>query len=207
MSLSSAAGWNRVTDLVARCSGRGAAVPKRIIPAAVELASSRLAAGPDCSGKNDGWLFKRVVQRWSDFVLESDDRPAATSEAPLRIYVVEQIEGGSLLLKAERHALCGWAEANQVVAVEEAIDFFSKGVDGDPKDAFPFLMRGLLWTDKKEFDNAIAKRRFEKAIADFTEAIRITPGEAEAYLHRGNAYTRRSESMTKPRPISTRPLG
>ncbi len=166
MSLSRLAGWNLVTDLVARWSGRHAAIPKRVIPAAVELARSRLAADPDCSGENGGWLFKRVVQRSNDFVLESDDRPAASTEAPVRIYVVEQVEGGALLLKAERRGLRGWTAADQVVAVEEAVDFFTMGIRGDPKDAFPFLMRGLLWTDKKEVDNAIA---------DYTTAIVLDP--------------------------------
>ena len=44
--------------------------------------------------------------------------------------------------------------------------------------------RGLIWKEKKEYD---------KAIADYNEAIRLDPTYAAAYNNRGNAWTEKKE--------------
>ena len=52
----------------------------------------------------------------------------------------------------------------------------------------------------------VSKREYDKAIADFTEAIRLDPKDAEAYSDRG-APGRASRSTTRRSPTSTRPSG
>jgi tetratricopeptide (TPR) repeat protein len=47
------------------------------------------------------------------------------------------------------------------------------------KDAKFYFDRGLEWAQKGELD---------KALADFTEAIRLNPKEARAYTNRGNVW-------------------
>jgi tetratricopeptide (TPR) repeat protein len=54
----------------------------------------------------------------------------------------------------------------------------------DPKDVYAYYGRGIAWTAKKEYD---------KAIADHSEAIRLDPKFVVAYNGRGNAWTAKKE--------------
>jgi tetratricopeptide (TPR) repeat protein len=47
-----------------------------------------------------------------------------------------------------------------------------------------YLNRGLAWTHKEEFD---------KAIADFDEAVRLNPNDAVSYCNRGAAWRAKKE--------------
>ena len=53
-----------------------------------------------------------------------------------------------------------------------------------PKSALAFNNRGNVWDDEKNFD---------KAIADYDEAIRINPHYALAFMNRGIAETGKNE--------------
>jgi hypothetical protein len=128
MFLGGGAGWNRWRNLFRRSSQRDTTSPKRVIPAAVELAASRLAAEPNGAGDGHGWLGKRVVQRESDFVVRSDEPRALTYISPIRIYVVKRASGQELWLKPERIGASGWAAADRVLPIEEAREYFTKRV-------------------------------------------------------------------------------
>src|SRR5438128_2558409 len=54
----------------------------------------------------------------------------------------------------------------------------------DVSTAERHFIKGLEWLKKKEYD---------KAIADFSEAIRILPDNATGYLTRGGAYHSKKE--------------
>jgi tetratricopeptide (TPR) repeat protein len=47
-----------------------------------------------------------------------------------------------------------------------------------------YTSRGNAWRDKKEYD---------KAVADFTEAIRLDPKDARSFTARGNAWFAKKE--------------
>src|SRR5580704_10109714 len=49
----------------------------------------------------------------------------------------------------------------------------------DPKDAGAFYDRGYVWQAKGEYD---------KAIADYNEAIRLDPKLVRAFVNRGSAW-------------------
>ena len=66
-----------------------------------------------------------------------------------------------------------------------------------PTIAEAFCHRASTWQDKNEFD---------KAIADYTEAIRLDPNDAGAFHDRGIIWEIRG-TMTRPLPTSTRPFG
>ena len=62
-----------------------------------------------------------------------------------------------------------------------ALVFCMIGCRGDTEreDAKVYYNRGFVWAEKGEHD---------KAIEDYTEAIRIDPNYAEAYYNRGDAF-------------------
>ena len=97
----------------------------------------------------------------------------------LDFYRVEQVDGPSLLLRPESQGQTGWAAADQVIPVDQAIDYFSQQVRARPGDAFCRAARALLWSDKGEFD---------KAVRDYDQAIRLEPRETTYLLGRGLAW-------------------
>ena len=83
----------------------------------------------------------------------------------------------------------------------------------DPKDAAGYNKRGIAWSEKRDYERAIAdynealrlnpqyhfayynrgnawrsKRDYERAIADYSEALRINPQYALAYANRGHTW-------------------
>ena len=160
-----------------------------------------------------GWIGKRVVPRTSNFTLLVNGEAIDRSRKEVDLYRVEQVDGTSLLLKAEADGASGWAERDQVVAAEHAVGFFTGQIHAQPGNAFNHAARAILWTDKKEYDHAPRDdneairldprhasyyrgrgrvwqlmNECEKAIGDFNEAIKLDPKSARAFIGRGTAW-------------------
>ena len=157
------------------------------------------------------WVGKKVVQKRPTFQLKTESRLINTG-ARLLTYRVERVNGPWLWLTAKE--LSGWAEAAEMIAVEQSIEFFTDYIRSNPSQTFGYMMRAKLWQEEKnQFDSALAdyteairlqsknaylyknrgsvwmeKRDYDNAIADFTEAIRIDPDYASAYSKRAIAW-------------------
>ena len=57
--------------------------------------------------------------------------------------------------------------------------FFSRKIEADPKDAQARAARGQVWIDQKKWD---------RALADLDEAIKLAPQDPRLYYHRGKAH-------------------
>ena len=156
----------------------------------------------------DGWVGKRVVERYPGFRLRIENQ--VIDPKGIRIYRVEQVNGPWLWLKAEGRGLSGWAPADLVVPVDQAIAFFTDSIRASPGDSHGYVMRALIWRqERKEVDLALGdlneairldptvadlwtarglawhyKEEYDKAIADHSEAIRLDPKLAPAYVNR-----------------------
>jgi tetratricopeptide (TPR) repeat protein len=165
---------------------------------------------------DQGWIGKRVIQKSRGFHLRLDNK--VVDPRSVEFYRVQQIDGKRILLKAEGIGLSGWASIDDVVPVDEAIEFFTNRVRSSPRDVFSLEMRAKLWREKKELDAALAdydqavrlnpknprayigrgilwveKREYDKAIADFTEAARMEPKAEVTYVNRGNMWSIKRE--------------
>src|SRR6185369_12586607 len=112
----------------------------------------------------------------------------------------------------------GWVNKADFVLAREAIAYFTRRIEANPKDAFAVNMRGASWLQQKDFDKAIVdfdaalainandagaynnrgvawkdKKEYDKAIADFTHAIRINPKNAVSFVNRGVAWRAKNE--------------
>lgn len=72
---------------------------------------------------------------------------------------------------------------------KEAIAAYTKLIDTVPYRSYPYLGRGQLYLNSKEFD---------KAIADFSEAIKIAPGSPVAIFRRAEAYYGKANESVSP---------
>lgn len=160
-----------------------------------------------------GWIGKRLVPRSSDFTLVVNGEAIDRSREEVDLYRVEQADGTSLLLKAEADGASGWAERDQVVLAEHAVEFFTQQIHRQPGNAFNHAARAVLWTDKQEYDNALRDyneairldprhasyyrgrgrvwqlmNECDKSITDFNEAIKLDPKSARAFIGRGTAW-------------------
>ena len=161
------------------------------------------------------WLGKRVVPKYSDFQLKTQNQVVIPSG--IETYRVEQVNGPWLWLYAT--GLGGWAPADQVVPVDQAIEFFSEYIRSNPGKARGYVMRArMMRVEKRDLDSALAdaneairrspmsaalynnrglvwydKDQYDKAIADYNEAIRVDPQYAFAYHNRANAWCAKRE--------------
>lgn len=106
----------------------------------------------------------------------------------------------------------GWITRNDAVPMEEALDYFTRRIEYNGKDAFAYNARGIVWQDHKELDKALAdfneairlaptwahihnrgllwnaKKEFDKALSDYNEALRLNPRSYLVHYHRGELY-------------------
>jgi hypothetical protein len=176
------------------------------------MAGSVSGSSRDTGGSSSG------SRAWSSIRRGSKSTASSRSTAP---------GSGSWV---EGRGLSGWALADQVVPVKQAIAFFTDSIRANPGDAHGYSMRAMIWQrEKKEPDVALGdynkaiqlapteafiyvhrgiawsdKKEYDKAIADFNEAIRIDPKLALAYANAAMpGRTRRI--MTGRSPITTKP--
>ena len=121
------------------------------------------------------WLGKKVVQRVASLTLRMNDEPVEIDGKVPRIYLVEEVDGALLLLKSFSPEKRGWGSARDVIAVEDAVDYFSHAIERHPTEAFAFAMLGLVREDRQEHD---------LAIGNYNDAIRLDPQSAANFAGR-----------------------
>ena len=191
--------------------------PARVPWALLVLAGILIAMLPSHVRAQEGadWTGKRVVQKTADFGLRTgkdEKAPLRLPESP-RIYLVREANGEWLLLEPSGAGASGWAQSDQVVPVDGAIEYFSDRIKANPRDVFFYAMRGFVRNDKKEWDAALGdlsdavklkpawpggyklrgaawrrKREFDKALDDFDMAIKLDPNDSRAYIGRGTTW-------------------
>ncbi len=107
----------------------------------------------------------------------------------------------------------GWASKSDFVPVREAPEYFNRRIETNPHDFWALFMRGTGWSDKGDYDKAIAdldeairadptyppafnnralcwrnKKDYDKAIRDLDEAVRLDPKYALGYANRGTVW-------------------
>lgn len=184
--------------------------------AALMLALSVPPSASAQAGKD--WIARRVVPRAGDFQLWKDKQPVEPGS--VSIYRVERVEGESLWLRPEGGVgPSGWARADEVVAVDRAIAFFTGFIREHPEDPFGYTMRAMMRREEgKDLDGALAdsdeavrldpdhshvyvsraivrfiRKEYDQAIADFSEGLHLDPRNPLIYYDRGNAWLAKKE--------------
>jgi tetratricopeptide (TPR) repeat protein len=153
---------------------------KKILTVAGLIFALTAATGlPLLAQADPGWIGKRVVPKNRLFTLLVNGEPIERGSNGIDFYKIEQVDGPSLLLTGETPGPNGWAPAEDVVLVEQAVEFFSQRIRAHPGDPYFRAARALLWSDRKAY---------ESAVRDYDEAIRLDPKNASHYRGRGLAW-------------------
>ena len=116
-----------------------------------------------------------VVLKVPDIVLrgDGDDRPIPAGQGVN--LKVERVDGPRVLVVLLDHSR-GWIGIDQVLPRDQAMAWFDRAIERNPKDVDALRMRGRLCNDRKEYD---------RALADLDQAIRLCADRAPAYADRG----------------------
>src|SRR5271157_2853113 len=118
MSLHSATARDASESTARRRAGQGRIFVRKILLATAGLALVLDAPVILYAQADNGWVGKRVVQKYSAFNLQIENQVIDT-KSRLETYRVEQVNGPWIWLHAAE--LSGWAPADRVVPVENAI--------------------------------------------------------------------------------------
>jgi tetratricopeptide (TPR) repeat protein len=100
-----------------------------------------------------------------------------SDEAAFGVYKVERVDGERVCLAAK--GASGWVPSQDVVPLDKAVDFCTGEIRAGRDPTAAYVQRGLLWHYYGDYD---------KAVADYSEAIRLDPTCAMAYNDRGKTW-------------------
>jgi tetratricopeptide (TPR) repeat protein len=98
------------------------------------------------------------------------------------VFDIASVQGEQLLLVSphdKEHR--GWVRRSQVVALDGAIEFFSREIARSPHNDEAYWMRARVWAYRSADD---------RAISDLDRAIQIRPDRADYYARRGLLHLR-----------------
>jgi tetratricopeptide (TPR) repeat protein len=170
-----------------------------------------------CREDNGSWTGERIMpkragtgigQTYTGLIFR---RQAYVAELTDLVYTVLREQDGWLYVR--HRGAEGWLAKEQVVLLDDAVDYFTQALRANSQDAFALAHRGRAWKEEGELEKALsdlneairlnpyagtwhgnrglvysALREYDNAIRDYDEAIRLDPGNALAYVHRGVAY-------------------
>jgi tetratricopeptide (TPR) repeat protein len=120
---------------------------------------------------DDGWLGQQV------FVKETAKPKLGNKVIPWNQVgmpaTVSKVEGDWLWLGKV------WVRSGEVVRRDDAPSYYAKVLKRDPSAAYAYLLRGIAFRLKRDYDNALR---------DFTEALRIEPDAHIGYQARAAVY-------------------
>lgn len=110
------------------------------------------------------WLDEQVLLKAPPFRLYEGDRVVVETRSE-HVWTVEFIRGPWLWLVGDDD-MEGWALAENCVLLSQATGYFDERLKSDPSNPLWLRRRAFSWK---------AKNQWEKAIADFDAALRLSP--------------------------------
>ena len=160
------------------------------------LAALALAASAPAPPARTDWVGETVFAKKSGVTygkVEPDGTFTPVGGRRSIQYVVVKDEKGRLQVSQDGKPV--WVSKDDMVRLKDAVEHYTKMLDGDPNNATWFAFRG--WARHKAGQTA-------EGLKDYAEAIRLNPTAASWYSNRGLIHLRPNR-WTRPSPTSRRP--
>jgi tetratricopeptide (TPR) repeat protein len=143
-----------------------------------------LCVGSVLAAEKESWVGKQVILKATPWLHELDKegkRKRIRKTERIDFIVRKDEEGWLLIWDGDRE---GWIEKTEALLIQDAPAYFTSQIRANPQSAQAYHHRASAWRLKGDL---------EKAIKDYTEAIRLDPG-APYYVARGIVYADQGET-------------
>jgi Tfp pilus assembly protein PilF len=137
------------------------------------LALVTLLATPAWGLSAETWLGKRVF--WKDGAMGRDGSSLEHISAGS---IVQDLEGDSIQVSGV------WVRKRDAMLVDEAIEYYTSGLNNKKNEAHYRLNRAAAWKFKGDLD---------KSLLDYDEFIRLKPKSPDGYVGRGLVWEKKEE--------------
>ncbi len=122
----------------------------------------------------DSTLGTRVVTK-NGIVPRPDNHTVVELRKTRQVFKVERAYNDWYWIAGQE--IAGWVNVADVIPLDRAMDYLTGEIKENPNAGWAYLMRGIVWEEMNEPDIALA---------DYNEALRQDPNDAEAHLRRAN---------------------
>jgi Tfp pilus assembly protein PilF len=141
-----------------------------------------LIATPTLAGDAKSWVGKSVILIGYNVTIvngKTDGNGGLVPAATLTKlqYDVEDEEGD--YIKVHEKGIPGWFPKAQAVPLEEAVDYFTKAIEQNPQAVHYYHKRAEVF---------LIKEKYDLALNDYDEALKIMPGERSLLNNRGRVH-------------------
>jgi tetratricopeptide (TPR) repeat protein len=123
--------------------------------------------------QEEDWIGVKVLERRPGVMLKAGKRLVGKMSDLGATSLVLETQGEWLRIGSESRS--GWVHLNDVVAIDEAVEYFTRVVKAEPKRGWGYNLRGIALQDQG---------RYDEALRDYTMAVRLNPRDAAAHNNR-----------------------
>lgn len=99
-------------------------------------------------------------------------------------FLIEQVEEGRVLVVSRDKSVRGWVIHEHVVPLDQAIDYFTRALDNDPRNSDHLWQRGRI---------CFYVNDDERALANLNMAIRLDPDQSRFHVTRSMIHLHRKQ--------------
>lgn len=132
-----------------------------------------ILSGRPLAAQEEDWIGVKVLERRPGVMLKSGKRVVGKmSDLGATPLVLETQEDW---LRVGSDARSGWVRVRDVVAIHEAVEYFTSAIKSEPKRSWAYNLRGIALQEEG---------RFDEALKDYSTAVRLNPRDAAAHNNR-----------------------
>ena len=139
------------------------------------------------AAQDKNWVGKAVIPKTHGVKLSQRDNTEAIDVVATVDTIVLAVlqEDGKQIEVRDSHGGTGWVAKADVVLMADAVAFFTERLRTNEKDSEAYCYRGAAHASLGEKD---------KALEDFTAAIKLEPTHAHLFINRGSIYLSKDEA-------------
>jgi len=125
------------------------------------------------AAQEEDWIGVKVLERRPGVMLKSGKRAVGRmSDLGATPLVLETQDEW---LRVGSDARSGWVHQRDIVAIDEAVEYFTHAIKAEPKRSWAYNLRGIALQEEG---------RYDEALRDYSTAVRLNPRDALAHNNR-----------------------